>query len=396
MEILFEKSNKVISAVNTRFKRYLYDEIDWNDRLIIIRGGRGVGKTTMILQHIKDELKETENILYISMDDLYFLENTLSGLARQFAQTGGKHLFIDEVHKYKNWSAELKNIYDFYPEIKVVVTGSSALEILKSKADLSRRASVYHLNEMSLREYISLIHKIELPKLQLEKILTSHHEYAKSINQQIKPIKYYNEFIRRGAYPFINDEGAKFGDKLISIITAVIENDLPAVENITYESIIKLKKLLYFIATSAPFKPNISELSQKIATSRDQLLRYLDLLERSSMIKMLRYQGIATSMLTKPEKIYLNNTMLMHVLDERVNAGAERETFFFQQLRLKHKVNYTKQGDFLVDGKYIFEIGGTGKTGKQIAGLEKAFIAADGIEYGLKNKIPLWMFGFLY
>ena len=397
MELIREKSNRIISNVKTGFRRYLFNEIDWGDRLIIIKGARGTGKTTMLLQHIKIELDEiSDQVLYVSLDDLYFVNHTLSGFVRDFTLLDGKILFLDEVHKYKNWAKELKNIYDFYPEIKVVATGSSALEIHKSEVDLSRRASVYDLKEMSLREYLRLMYEYDFPVLTIEEILAGHNEIAKSINSQIKPIKYFTEYLRQGAYPFILEETGKFREKLSAIINTVIEGDLPAIEKISYETVIKIKKLLMFIATSAPFKPNVSELSQKVMTSRDQLLKYLHLLERASMISMLKHQGIATSMLTKPEKVYLSNTNLFYPLDQRANIGSVRETFFQQQLRVQHHLSYTPRGDFLVDNKYVFEIGGKDKTNKQIAGIENAYIAADGIEYGFKNKIPLWMFGFLY
>ena len=397
MELLREKSDRIISNVKTGFRRYLFNEIDWGDRLIIIKGARGTGKTTMLLQHIKINLGEIrDQVLYVSLDDMYFVNHTLSEFVRDFTLMDGKILFLDEVHKYKSWAKELKNIYDFYPEIKVVATGSSALEIYKSEVDLSRRASVYDLKEMSLREYLRLMYKYDFPVLTIEEILAGNNEIAESINSQIKPIKYFTEYLSQGAYPFILEETGKFREKLSAIINIVIENDLPAIEKITYESVIKLKKLLLLIATSAPFKPNISGLSQKVGTSRDQLLKYLHLLERASMISMLKHRGTATSMLTKPEKVYLSNTSLFYALDQRVNIGSVRETFFQQQLRVKHQLSYTPRGDFLVDNKYVFEIGSKDKTNKQIAGMENAYIAADGIEYGFKNKIPLWMFGFLY
>ncbi len=397
MELLREKSDRIISNVSTEFKRYLFGEINWNDRLIIIKGARGTGKTTILLQHIKLELNEdSDQVLYVSLDDMYFVNHSLSDFVREFALMDGKFLFLDEVHKYKNWAKELKNIYDFYPEVNVVATGSSALEIFKSEVDLSRRASVYALQEMSLREYLKLNYAHDFPVLSIKEILSGHKEIAVSINSQIKPIKYFSKFLLHGAYPFFMGETNKFQEKLAIIINTVIENDLPAIEKISYETVVKLKKLLLLIATAAPFKPNVSELSQKTGTSRDQLLKYLNLLERAAMISMLRHKGIATSMLTKPEKVYLSNTNLFYALDQRVNIGSIRETFFQQQLRVKHQLSYTPKGDFLVDNTYSFEVGGPDKTNKQISGVENAYIAADGIEYGFKNKIPLWLFGFLY
>lgn len=396
MERLRQKSARIINSINQRFKRYLFNDIDWNSRLIIIKGARGVGKTTLILQYLKESFGIAPEALYVSLDDMYFTQTTLSELVDKFATNGGKYLFIDEIHKYRNWSKELKNIYDFYPELKLIATGSSSLEIYKGEADLSRRATAYNLHEMSFREYLNLMYQMNLKEISLTEILNKHDKFESEINSKIKPIKYFNEYIQLGTYPFIADDKANFYEKLETIINLILESDIPATIKISFETITKIKKLLYLIATSSPFKPNISELSKKINTSRDQLLNYLSVLNKAGLIKLLRYSGIATSILTKPEKIYLNNSVLMFALDNRTNKGTLRETFFLNQLSVKHKVNYPKQGDFLIDDKYIFEVGGKNKTQKQIAGIKNAYIAADDIEYGYNNKIPLWLFGFLY
>jgi len=396
MELLRQKSARIVNSVNQRFKRYLFNRIDWKSRLIIIKGSRGVGKTTLILQYLQENFGITPEALYVSLDDMYFTNNSLSELADSFVANGGKYLFIDEIHKYRNWSKELKNIYDFYPELKLIATGSSSLEIYKGEADLSRRATVYNLHEMSFREYLNLMYQMDLKEFSLTEVLNKHNEFESEINSKIKPIKYFNEYVQQGAYPFIVDDKAKFYEKLEVIINLILESDIPATTRISFETITKIKKLLYFIATSSPFKPNISELSKKINTSRDQLLNYLSILNKAGLIKLLRYSGIATSILTKPEKIYLSNTVLMFALDNRTNKGTLRETFFFNQLSAEHKVSYPKQGDFLIDDKYLFEVGGKNKTQKQIAGIKNAFVAADDIEYGFNNKIPLWLFGFLY
>ncbi|HRZ20608.1 MAG TPA: AAA family ATPase, partial [Bacteroidales bacterium] len=340
--------------------------------------------------------KISPETLYISLDDLYFSQITLSDLAELFVIRGGKHLFIDEVHKYPGWSRELKNIYDFYPELQMVVTGSSMLEIFKGEADLSRRASVYIMNELSFREYLHLMHKIKVPVVALKDILQNHIHYEIEINQKIKPLKYFGEYLKQGVYPFIVTDKALFYEKLENIIHLIVENDLPASTSISYETVTKIKKLLYLISTSVPFKPNITELSRKLQTSRDQLLKYLFLLENAGLIHALHRPGIATSMLTKPDKIYLNNTALMYALDERVNPGTLRETFFLNQVSAKHNVAYSVQGDFLVDNIHTIEVGGQNKTFRQIAGMKDSYIAADDMEYGYQNKIPLWLFGCTY
>lgn len=396
MEKLQVKSSRIVQSVSQYFYRYLYNTIDWNSRLIMIKGARGIGKTTLMLQYMRKNFRNSPDALYISLDDLYFSHTTLSDLAELFVIRGGKHLFIDETHKYPNWSREIKNIYDFYPELQMVVTGSSMLEINKGEADLSRRATSYTMNELSYREYLQLMYKIDIPVISLDEILQDHARYEMEINQKIKPLKYFAEYLKQGAYPFIVTDRALFYEKLENMIHLVVENDLPASVNVSYESVRKIKKLLYLISTSVPFKPNITELSQKLHTSRDQLLKYLYLLEHAGLVHTLHHPGIATSMLTKPEKIYLRNTVLMHALDERVNQGTIRETFFLNQVSAKHRVNYSTRGDFLIDNHYTIEVGGQNKAFKQIMGIKNAYIAADDMEYGYQHKIPLWIFGCLY
>ncbi len=396
MDLLKIKSNRLIESIKIQFKRYLYKEIDWHDRLIIITGMRGVGKTTLMLQRMKETYGNSPESIYISLDDLYFTEHTLSELTEQFVVYGGKHIFIDEIHKYPNWSKELKNIYDFYPDLKITATGSSALEIYKGEADLSRRASLYELHELSFREFLALAYKKNIAAISLDEIIENHHKYESEINRQIKPIIYFNEFLQQGAFPFILSEKKKYSDKVTAIINTIIETDLPATHKITFETIVKLKKLMYLISTSVPFKPNIKALSQKIGTSRDQLLKFIYYLEKSGLISALKQKGIANSIMTKPEKIYLGSSSLLYALDDRVNIGTARETYFFNQLKVKCNIHYSGKSDFLVEHKYTFEVGGPNKKQKQISGIKNAFIAADGIETGYNNVIPLWLFGFLY
>lgn len=396
MDLLRRKYLRLLNYVKTDFKRYLYNDIDWDSNFIIIKGQRGVGKTTLMLQYIKSNIQDLNKSLYISLDDIYFTSNTLSNLVEEFVINGGTYLFIDEIHRYVSWSTELKNIYDFYPELKIVATGSSALEIKKGEADLSRRASIYHLHEMSFREYLSLMYNSNFQSVTLKNIITNHESIAIDINKEIKTVLLLKEYLQQGAYPFVKRKDFQFYDKLNSVINVIIDNDIPAIEHITYETSIKLKKLLYLITTAVPFKPNISELSKKIGTSRDMLLKYLYLLSGAGIINFITHTGIANSVLRKPEKIYLNNTTLMYALHNNPNIGTIRETFFLNQLMKKHLVAYPKTGDFFIDNKYLFEVGGKNKTQKQIEGIENSFIVADNIEYGFGNRIPLWLFGFLY
>ena len=396
MEALRKKYIRLLNATDTTFKRYLYAEIDWNSRLIILKGQRGVGKSTLILQYIKENIANFSEALYVTLDDIYFVKNTLSEFVEEFVQLGGKYLFIDEVHRYRNWSVELKNIYDFYPELKIVATGSSALEINKAKADLSRRASMYHLHELSMREYQNLMYGTKMPSFSLLDMIEKHEQVAMEINQQIKPVKIFREYVKQGAYPFVREKDTLFYSKIKDVVNTIIENDLSAVENISYETTYKLKKLLMIITDAVPFIINVSELSRKLSTSRDMLVRYLYLLSASGLISAISRHGKSTSVLRKPDKIYVNNTTLMYSLNENPNPGTLRETFFLNQLSVQWDVNLPGKGDFLIDEKYLFEVGGKNKTNEQIKGIENAYIAADDIEYGFGNKIPLWLFGFLY
>jgi len=396
MENLRNKFLRLLAQVNYDYKRYLYDQINWNNSLVIIKGQRGVGKTTLLLQYIQNEISDLTKTLYVSLDDLFFSNNKLSDLVEQFVLNGGKNLFIDEVHRYPDWSVELKNIYDFYPELRIIATGSSAIAIEKGKADLSRRASVYHLHTLSFREYISLYHKIDVERLALYEIISGHEQKAIQINKKIKPVELFNQFLKNGSHPFADHTDLLFYDKLKAIVNLIIDNDIPAVENISYETRIKIKKLLFMISAAVPFKPNIAELSQKVGTSRDVLLKYLYLLSNAGIINLLSQSGSAGSIMQKPEKIYINNPTLMLALDEGANTGTLRETFFMNQITVNHKVSAPKAGDFLVNDIYTFEVGGKNKTQKQIAGIENAYTVIADIEYGQGNRIPLWMFGLLY
>ncbi|MCF8299030.1 MAG: AAA family ATPase [Saprospiraceae bacterium] len=396
MEKLRAKYLSLLSTIDLSIKRFIFEQIEWKDRLIIIQGQRGVGKTTLILQYIKTTQTDLSKTLYISMDDIYFSNNSLSDFVEKFVIDGGKYLLVDEIHRYKGWSQEIKNIYDFYPELKIVITGSSALDFYINSADLGRRASVYSLPELSFREYLLFIHKKAFNPILLEDIIENHEKIAVEINSKIKSVKLFKEYIQNGAYPFVINERNKYFEKLEAIINTVIDNDIPAIENISFESRIKLKKLLIMISSSTPFKVNFSELSRKLETSRDVLTKYLNLLYKSGLIKLLTTDGIGHAIIRKPDKIYISNTNLIFAISSNIDTGTLRETFFLNQLSYNHRITYPKTADFVVNNKYTFEIGGQNKTNKQIGSIENAFLAIDDIEYGYKNKIPLWMFGFLY
>jgi len=397
MEELLIKSIKKVENINIDFKRFLINKINWKRRLIGIKGARGTGKTTLLLQYIKKTYGVSEEVLYVSLDDIYFSENKLVDLASTFVKLGGKFLFLDEVHKYPNWSREIKNIYDDYSDLKVVFTGSSILEIDKGEFDLSRRAVIYELPVLSLREYINIKYGIETEVYSLNDILDNHRSIANLINKKIKPVKEFVKYNYSGAYPFFKETEYEYSSHIERIVNLILETDLPSFTAIDYSSIIKLKQLLLVISESVPFQPNISKLSIKIGVTRDTLIKYLSYLEKAHLISLLRSNTKGMSKMAKPEKIFMNNSNLLYALQPNLtNTGTIRETFFHSQLCVKHKINLPKSGDFIVDEKYVFEIGGKNKTRKQIINLPHAYIVSDNIEYGTKNKIPIWLFGFLY
>ena len=397
MERLFEIFVKKINQTNVSFVRSLMNEIEWEARLIGLKGARGVGKTTLLLQRIKLFHQLDGSTLYASVDNIWFSEHRLYDMATEFVKRGGKYLFLDEVHKYPNWSQELKNIYDDLPELKIVFTGSSLLEILNAKSDLSRRAIVYEMQGFSFREYLNRNLHLSLPTFKLEEVLNNHLVLSQQIVSQVKVLKYFMEYLKNGYYPFYNELPSLYHTRINEVINLIIEIEIPQLRGVDSAYVYKIKQLLYVISESAPFIPNITKLSERIGITRNSLLAYLNALHESRLTFSAKKQGNGMNILQKPDKIYLENSNLMYALaDVQTDIGNVRETFFVNQLRKKHQVNLSEVSDFLIDQKYTFEIGGKDKDKKQIATLENAYIAADNIEYGMGNKIPLWLFGFLY
>ncbi|MGB0888435.1 MAG: ATP-binding protein [Vicingaceae bacterium] len=396
MENLFLEYQTKRSQINIRFKRYLFHSIDLGNRLIAIKGARGTGKTTLLLQLAKELLPKTTT-LYISLDHIYFYEKKLYDLAKQFEQFGGTHLLLDEVHKYPNWSREIKLIYDNFPNLSVIFTSSSMLEIYKSESDLSRRAVSYNLKELSFREFIAFETQKELPTYSLSQILENHNEIAQNILDEIKPLPLFEKYLKIGGYPYYKENEEYFTQKLLNTINLIIEIDINAVENLNYETVIKLKKLLKTVATSVPFTPNITKLSSLVGLSRNSLVSALKMLERAGLVNEIYKRTKGIGVLTKPEKLYLNNSNLIYALaNENANIGNVRETFVLNQLKGIHTVNLPETGDFLIDEKITIEVGGKSKSQKQIATTQNAYIAKDQIEIGFNNIVPVWLFGFLY
>lgn len=396
MEELVEEFQKKLVYTSQDFERYLLTTIDFNNRLIVIKGARGAGKTTLLLQMAKYYLP-TSDCLCISLDHIYFYKNSLYALAKSFEMMGGKHLLLDEVHKYSNWSREIKLIYDNFPALQVILTSFSLLQIYQSESDLSRRAVTYHLKELSFREFIALKTGMALPTYSFSEILENHTAIAHELLKHIKPLPLFANYLKIGAYPYFIENEDTYAQKLLNTINLVIEIDINAVEKLNYETLINLKKLLVAIASSVPFTPNISKLSEKIGVSRNGLLQAIKILGRASLITELYKDNKGIGVLTKPEKIYLNNTNLMYALaQENTNIGNLRETFFLNQFMGLHTIHLSEVSDFIINQKYTFEIGGKNKTKKQIAGIPKAYIAKDAIEIGFANQIPVWLFGFMY
>lgn len=397
MESLFQKQHQKLNYISLDFKRSLMDKINWNARMIGIKGPRGVGKTTLLLQHIKsNHFNHIESVLYVSLDNMWFNKHNLIDLVEEFVQKGGKHLYLDEVHRYKNWSLMLKNIYDDYPQLQVVFTGSSALEIINASADLSRRAVIYDLQGLSFREFLVLETQIQFPILSLNDILFNHIKLSHEIIAKLKPLHYFERYLKNGYYPFFKEEKDLYFNRLEGIVNMILEIELPSLRQVEIAYINKIKELLLILAESVPFIPNISKLSDKININRVTLLSYLHYLNEISLTKNLYKNSVGISRLQKPNKMYLDNPNLMYLFDTVVNNGTLRETFFANQLSFTHQIYYSDETDFYVDNQYLFEIGGKSKSYKQIKNKENAFIAADDIEFGFENKIPLWLFGFLY
>lgn len=397
MESLFERFYQKLQYTDTSFTRSLMQQIHWEARLIGIRGARGVGKTTLLLQYIKLHLPQDNSTLYASLDNIWFSNHLLYELADNFVKKGGKYLFLDEVHKYPNWSQELKNIYDDFPTLHIVFTGSSLLEILNARADLSRRAIIYEMQGLSFREYLNFYQKTNFPIVSLEDIINKHVDLSREITSSIKPLQYFSDYLRNGYYPFYQELPPLYYQRIEEVINMTLEIELPLLRGVEISYIPKIKQLLKIIADAVPFSPNIAKLSERIGISRNALITYLNYLQEVHITNNLTRATSGIGVLQKPEKIYLDNTNLMFTLSStQPNTGNARETFFLNQLSYLFTVNSSPESDFIVDNKYTFEIGGKNKTKKQISSLTDAYIAADEIEFGHDIKIPLWLFGFLY
>ena len=380
--------NDQLQRVPKTFHRYIYDRFPWEGRMVGLVGPRGVGKSTLLLQHMA-ESSDREQSMYISADSLYLATHTLVDLTDSFVKYGGKHLYIDEVHKYKNWSRELKQIYDTHPDLKVTFTGSSILDIIDGEADLSRRAVIYTMQGLSFREYLALFHDIHTPAYSLEQILA--HEVAKPVEH---PLAFFKDYLQRGYYPF--SEAEDFPLRMEQIVRQTIESDIAQYADLKASTARKLIQLLGVISGIAPMKPNADSLSQEVGVSKNNISDYLVYLEKAGMIGLLRDNTGGLRGLGKVEKVYLDNPSLMTVLAfGKPDTGSLRETFFYNQMRVQNHVLASRVSDFAI-GEYTFEIGGRKKGKQQIEDVANGFIVKDDIEYGHHNVVPLWAFGLNY
>lgn len=385
-----------LSQVSLDFKRYLYPQINWDSSVIGIMGERGVGKTTMLLQRIKEKYVNPDDTFYISLDHYWFGTHELQDLIKFMYKRGITEFYIDEVHKYKGWSGILKTLVDELHDLRIVYTGSSLLEIDNAKVDMSRRQTPYTLKGMSFREYLEYDGILKMNAVTLEELLSNHVPIAMDIVSKTKVLVAFDTYLHTGVYPFYRDAGKDFLVRLKEVVDTVIESDLPAVEKITYDTVDKCKKLLMIIAENVPLQPNVDKLATSLVTTRDTLLKLLYKLDKAEILELLTVELKSYKKLVNPEKIYLGNTNLMYALSPKIEIGTLRETFFIDQCASVGTVQMPPKGDFLVNGKYLFEVGGEGKTFDQIADIPNSYLAVDGIETGYGARIPLWMFGLLY
>ena len=402
MENLIRTSHRLINQTDTSFLRYLYGDVSWDSRQVMIKGARGVGKTTMLLQRIKEQFGQSNKALYASCDNMWFTDNRLIDLVEWHESHGGTHLFLDEIHLYDgNWQRELKNIYDSYPSYHIAFTGSSIIHLDAALADLSRRCLPYRLYGLSFREWLKFMGIADIDTVELEEVLHEHSKIAWDIIGKLgenKVLSLFAQYVGKGYYPYFKTDSHKgdyYGRVERSVETSIMR-DLPAIERLEYETLYKLRKLLYIMSTEVPFSLNVKSLSQKIQVSRNTVVRMFELLDKGAILRSLHSGWRSPKSVAKPEKVLFDNTDIMAALSSLNEIGTVRETFVASMLAPGHTLNEPQTGDLLVDEKYLFEIGGKNKQYKQIANLPDSYVIIDDTETGIGNKIPMWLFGFLY
>lgn len=394
LELLQKISAQVLRREIPSYKRWLYSKIDFNSKLIGIKGPRGSGKSTILLQYAKHSNLPASKILYVSCDHPALSGESLYDIADNFYARGGELFIIDEIHKNRNFSQELKAIYDVF-DLKLIFSGSSALQIEHSSGDLSRRAVVHSLGVLSLREFIEMQTGIEFQTYTMQEIRKNHYDIASDIMQKIRPLEQFNNYMQYGCYPFYKDSLIDYPQKLLEVITLTIDSDLSGIYNIEPAKLDKLKKILYMLCCTKPYELNVSKLSAAVGASWPTLAKYLERMDAGSLIHIVR-GGVGMRAVNKPDKLLLDNPNLFNVLCGEKNSGSIRESYFVSQVSLMHQVHFFDKGDFIVDDTFVFEVGGASKKDAQLEGNCDGYIVSDDIEIGSANKIPLWLFGFLY
>ncbi len=402
IERFFDIQKNLAKSISLDFQRYLMKEIDFNERLIGIVGARGTGKTTLLIQYYKKEFSSPEDCLYISADNIYAISQGLFNIAEYFFKYGGKVLLIDEIHKYPQWAQELKNIYDSFPEKKIFFSGSSMLDIVKRKADLSRRAMIYNLKGLSFREFLEISGKFSLEHLEFQEIMENHIEVANDISGRIEILKYFKNYLVKGYYPYFieSKKEENYFNKLNNALEKILYEDIPTVFNIKVSTIPLLKKMIYLVASSHPFQLNIDNLSKELCASKEYVYLYIEYLEKAGVFNLLYSGTKGKKILRKPQKIFLENSNLVHLVNRRTGfeyeIGAIREIFFVNQVKYKNTIFGSTRADFTVNEKYVFELGGKSKKAKQVNLSKEEYLVKDGIEIGSRHVIPLWIFGMMY
>ena len=390
-------SNRLIDETPVAFHRYIYPSIDWENRLVCVKGARGTGKTTILRQRAKERFGLDECAFYVSFDHYWFKSHSPLEFIEEVHKLGVTHLFIDEVHHVEHWQTVIKNINDFYPGMSVVYSGSSLLKMDNREGDLSRRQMAYDLHGLSFREFLAYEGAMDIPPVPLDVLLKEHVRIAVDVTKKIKVIPLFERYLKTGFYPFYKTEHSGYYERIFEIVEKVLDSDYPAVEDVTPATIRKTKKMLTVLAASCPQQPNMSALYRELETDRNQGLKMLSVLERAGLLALVPSGKDTLKNLSRPEKIFCDNPNIMHALVSRADEGTIRETFFVNQLRCAgHEVICAEKGDFTVDRRSLFEVGGKGKGFDQIRDLPDSYVAADGIEVGFGSKIPLWLFGFLY
>lgn len=399
MQRLFQLQEQLLGLTPMEIVRDCASKINWESQLVAIRGPKGVGKSTILRQYIKQHYAPNDqSALYCSLDANYFVDHSILDLVEQFYRIGGKHLFLDEVHKYPNWSREIKEIYDFYPDLRVVISGSSLLSLMQGDADLSRRCVNYDIQGLSFREYLRFYEGIELPVCTMDELVTDAHPFVAQVYKHCKPMAYFDKYLQYGYFPYYKNNPVEYYAAIANVVRYIIEDELPRICKVELGNTRKIRALMNILASSEPYEVDITRMSVQSGLQRPTILAYLKYLSDAKLIHLLYSDLVNVKKLQKPDKIYIEDTNMLYALASRpVKEGTMRETFAISHLSVGHELEYGKQhGDFVVDGRYTFEVGGAGKNFKQIADIPNSFILADDTDYPFGNKLPLWLIGFLY